>query len=123
MMRKGWPAYLLLSLMALVACAGLFGRPAGEVGEVVTVQGTVQEVDLTAMAADGPAVIRVSTDGYGQVTIYVQSCLGGCALKAVDQLDQVQPGQVWRATGEVLGDGSLAIYRDEVHGLQAGEGP
>jgi hypothetical protein len=89
----------------------------GVEGEVVTVTGAVQSIDVSPMAYDGPAEIRLLIDGNGVVVVYVQSCLGGCALEAVDQLHEVEQWETWQVTGEVQDDGSLLVYTDFEHSL------
>lgn len=108
--------FLGFSLLALTAC-GLGLRSLGEVGDVVTVEGRVRSIDVSPMAYDGPAVLRLRADGYGAVTIYIQSCLGGCALEAVDQLANIEAGERWQVRGELMDDGSLVLYTDRDHGL------
>lgn len=119
MRRLMWRGFAGLGLMAVAACGFLGLRSLGEVGDVVTIEGTVRSIDLSPMAVDGPAELRIRADGYGPVTVYVQSCLGGCALEAVDQLGQVERGERWRVRGELLEDGSLVLYTDREHGLLA----
>lgn len=109
---------VMVILLTLTACAGVFGQPLGEVGEVVSVAGIVRSVDVSPMAYDGPAEIMVDSQQHGRVSIYVQSCLGGCALMAVNQLDEIEPGEVWQATGEIVERGELAIYSDTHHSLE-----
>lgn len=116
-----WPMKRLASMtlvtVALVACRGLFVGPLGEVGEIATVTGTVLSVDISPMAYDGPAEIVLRSERHGSVTAYVQSCLGGCALDAVNQLAEVEAGETWQVTGELQKDGSLVLYSDVDHGL------
>lgn len=103
--------------LVLLSCSSLLPAPLGQPGEVVPVQGSVQSIDLGPMAYDGPAEIRLLIDGNGVVDIYVQSCLGGCALMAVDQLHEVERWETWQVTGEVQADGSLSVYTDAHHSL------
>ena len=103
--------------LAVPSCTGIFPHPLGEVGQVVTVIGQVQSIDVSPMAVDGPAEILLQIDGNGLVTVYVQSCLGGCALNAVNQLYEVEQWETWQVTGEVQADGSLMVYTDSEHSI------
>jgi hypothetical protein len=106
-------------LLVGIVLAGCGPQALGEVGQVVTVTGQVESIDLTPMAADGPAEIVLRTESSRQVTVYVASCFGGCAQAAYDQLPEIEAGQTWQATGELQEDGSLSIYTDEGHSLSA----
>ena len=115
---------VVASIVLLVAVLGACSpQSLGEVGEVVSVIGEVQTIDISPMAADGPAKLEMRTEAGRLVTVYVQSCFGGCAHVAVDKLWQIEPGQTWQVSGEVQQDGSLAVYTDEAHAIeQAADG-
>ena len=105
-------------LVTTTACGLILAKPLGQAGELATVIGLVQSVDTSPMAYDGPAEIILTTREHGRVRVLVQSCLGGCALGAVDQLSSIEVGQQWLASGEVQDRTTLLVYTDEVHLLQ-----
>ncbi len=106
----GWPV--------LAGCGLLDADPLGEAGQVVTVVGTVRELDSSEMAVDGPGRIELRSDRHGRVAVFIQSCMGPCALEAVEAfLQQMEEGERWQVTGEVTPEGDLSLYDDNLHGL------
>lgn len=118
MLNSSWLATLIALTLALAGCTGLIVEPLGAVGQVVSVPGVVRSIDISPMAYDGPAEIVLDSELHGRVSVYVQSCFGGCALVAVEQLDHINPGETWQATGEIVERGELAIYTDTLHSLE-----
>lgn len=108
---------LALVAAVLSACSSLLAASLPEPGEIVTVVGRVRSIDSSPMAYDGPAEIVVDSEDFGRVSIFVQSCLGGCALGAVGQLGDIQPGERWQITGEVIDARTLVLYVDDLHSL------
>lgn len=111
-------AFLALGSAVVSACSGLFNLPLPAPGETVSIVGQVRSIDTSPMAYDGPAELLVDAEEFGLVTVYVQSCLGGCALQAVNQLGEVDPGERWMITAEVIDEGSLVLYADHLHALE-----
>ncbi len=119
-MRAGAKMVALVTVCAallLAGCSQVSVSPVGETGELVTVTGTVQSVDVSDMAVDGPARIRLRTEQHGRVLVLVAACEGPCSLRAVQQLGQVEQGERWRVTAEVDADGDLLVYEDESHSM------
>jgi hypothetical protein len=108
--------HLFLFCFALTACSQL-ARSLGSEGELATVTGTVESVDISPMAYDGPAELRIRSQEHGLIRVYVSACMGPCALDAVNALSEIRPGESWRATGEVSGDHELALYDPVKHVL------
>lgn len=116
-MQKITAALLGLLILGASTCAGPGAASLGEVGEVVTVVGLVEGIDTSPLAYDGPAVLTSQTREHGRVTVHIQSCLAGCALTAVEQLDEIRPGETWQVTAELTEDGTLEMYLDGHHHL------
>lgn len=111
-------ALAMVCAALLLAGCGRFGAsPPGEPGEVVTVVGTVEAVDVSEMAVDGPARIRLWTEEHGRVRVLVAACEGPCSLKAVQRLGDLGQGERWRVRAEVDADGDLLVYDEELHGF------
>lgn len=105
-------------LLLTAACSGILGSSLGQVGELAMVEGEVLSMDVTPMAADGPARIELLSPEHGRVLVLVQACFGGCSLQAVQALQVMAPGQTWRATGEVGNEGNLLLYSEGEHRLE-----
>lgn len=108
---------LAWATLLLAGCSQVSTSPVGDPGEVVSVTGTVESVDVSEMQVDGPARIRLRTEEHGRVTVLVPACEGPCALKAVQRLGELQRGARWRVTAEVTTDGGLSVHDDALHGL------
>ena len=114
--KIGLSMILFLSLI-MTACGLIGDQPLGQPGEQTAVQGEVISVDLSPMAVDGPAEIEIVSQEHGRVLVLVQPCFGDCSRQAVEQLELIQPGQVWRAMGEVAEEDALVLYREGQHSL------
>lgn len=118
--RSGGVVVVLLALLGALLLAGCGGSDAarlGEAGEVVSVTGTVESVDASAMAVDGPAEIILNSEEHGDVLVLVAACEGPCSRQAVERLSELEEGEVWRATGELGSEGRLRIDDPASHGL------
>ena len=116
MLRKIAMPILILSV-ALAACGSIGDQPLGQIGQQASVEGEVISVDLSPMMVDGPAEIEIVSQEHGQVTVLVPPCFPDCSQQAVEQLEVIEPGQRWRAVGEVAEADTLVLYQDGRHSL------
>ncbi|MFP3855300.1 MAG: hypothetical protein ACLFWD_13510 [Anaerolineales bacterium] len=115
-------ATMIVVMFAIAGCGLVGAEPLGEAGQNATVVGEVRSVDLSPMAYDGPAEIVIQSEAYGEVKVLVSPCFGDCARQAVEQLEVIEAGQQWQATGEVQEDGRLGIFIEGEHFLQSVDG-
>lgn len=107
----------LIVALTLAACGSASAEPLAEAGQIMTVRGEVQSINLDPMAVDGPGEVVLETEKHGTVLVYVAACFGPCVPEANDHLFEMEPGGRWLATGEVQEDGSLLIYVEGEHSL------
>jgi hypothetical protein len=116
-MRAQRTALVLAALAILPACARVADDPVGAEGELATVSGVIESIDVSKMAVDGPAVIEVRSQAHGLVTVFVSPCMGPCVPEAVDALGRIEVGQTLWVIGEVGGRDELAVYDHRAHKL------
>ena len=107
----------LLTVVLTYGCSTPNQDGSSSAGGIRTVEGTVEAIDLTEMAVDGPGLVRVEPDDGKAVDLLVSACEGPCSFQANEALLTLSVGDRVRARGEHR-DGQLLIYDDELHFIE-----
>ena len=118
---------LLVVILAAVAFAlvgyikdDAAGGAKEEVGSTVIREGSVQEVDTTQAAVDGPVIVRIATDDNAIETILIPSMgLPLCAaFSNIDNAWNLSGGERIMVSGTLSADGSITPCTEESHYLK-----
>ncbi|MFC0679640.1 NEW3 domain-containing protein [Lysobacter korlensis] len=106
------------ALLAVVtACTSMPAAPQTD-GTQATIEGTVAAVDTSPWAYDGNAVVTVSTDARGTVSVQLPARWNLCKATAPDELQRLKPGDRVQATGTLGPDNALVVCERAEHRLQ-----
>lgn len=114
-----------LLLGGLAGCAtGTSGDATGSsaralvIDQPVVIEGVVSRVDTSPMAYDGNALVVVSTDAHGTVTVHLPARRNLCKAQGMDLLDTLQAGDRLRVDGTATGPGEVSVCLEASHRLQ-----
>lgn len=107
---------VLLGLAACVASAPVSGPWVPE--QEVALDGTVASVDLAPMAYDGDALVRVSSDAHGMVTVHLPARSNLCPAQGFDLLPRLKAGDRVRVAGTAAGPADVNVCLLASHRVQ-----
>ncbi|RNF82066.1 hypothetical protein EER27_15570 [Lysobacter psychrotolerans] len=114
-----------LLLASLVGCAtgtsggATDGSPrALVIDQPVAIEGVVTRVDTSPMAYDGNALVVLTSQAHGTVTVHLPARRNLCKAQGMDLLDTLQAGDRLRVDGTATGPGEVSVCLEASHRLQ-----
>lgn len=106
-------------LLGLAACATPHpGNGPWAPEQEVAFAGTVASVDLAPMAYDGNALVRVSSDAHGLVTVHLPARRNLCQAEGFDLLPRLKAGDRVRVAGTAAGPADVNVCLLASHRVQ-----
>lgn len=121
--RRGIPKRRVALSCALLAgiagCAAHGGgiRPLVS-DQAAMIEGRLASVDMAPMAYDGDALLVVTTDAHGAVTVHLPARRHLCQAQGLELLEALKPGQRLQVAGTATGPRDIRVCQDASHRLQ-----